>query len=147
MRMSSRVVWLSFTDQVVCWTLIVCGLAWLLYDRYGDRSVQGLARTEDSRTAHAPPFLVDVNRASWPELALLPGIGPTLAKRIVAERVQHGPFHHADDLTRVHGIGRHKLSQIHRYLLFQPPGSDPPSHRQSPPHQHQSIARSSEGAE
>ncbi|TWT97047.1 ComE operon protein 1 [Botrimarina colliarenosi] len=62
-------------------------------------------------------FLVDVNRADWPELAQLPGIGPTLAKRIVASRGVEGDFRTADDLRRVNGIGPRTLEGMRRYLL------------------------------
>src|SRR5438309_2999452 len=37
-------------------------------------------------------FKIDVNRADWPELALMPNIGEQLAKRIVTDRQERGPF-------------------------------------------------------
>ena len=59
---------------------------------------------------HAKPrpitFHLDINRAAWPEWTLLPGIGETLAKRIVASRESDGPFRNHADVMRVHGIGR-----------------------------------------
>ena len=49
---------------------------------------------------------VDVNRADEAALERLPGIGPTLARRIAAERAARGPFSSFADLrTRVDGIG------------------------------------------
>ncbi len=58
---------------------------------------------------HAPPlaidFRVDINRADWPELALLPDVGETLARRIVESRQRDGPFLDQQDLLRVPGIG------------------------------------------
>ena len=48
---------------------------------------------------------VDLNHATAEELVRLPGIGPTLAKRIVDYRAQHGPFEAAEDLRHVAGIG------------------------------------------
>lgn len=62
-------------------------------------------------------FLVDVNRADWPELAQLPGIGETLARRIVDSRTADGSFRSADELERVNGIGPRKLEAMRRYLL------------------------------
>lgn len=47
---------------------------------------------------------VDVNHASAGELVSLPGVGPVLAERIVAER-RRGRFRDLDDLTRVPGVG------------------------------------------
>ncbi len=48
---------------------------------------------------------LDLNRASVAELDALPGIGPVLAGRIVAQREAHGPFRSADELLAVPGIG------------------------------------------
>jgi competence ComEA-like helix-hairpin-helix protein len=48
---------------------------------------------------------IDINRASAAEVALLPGIGPELAARIVEDRERNGPFATLDDLVRVRGIG------------------------------------------
>lgn len=62
-------------------------------------------------------FLVDVNAAEWPELAQLPGIGPTLAQRIVESRGKAGDFRTIDDLQRVNGVGPRKLEGMRRYLL------------------------------
>lgn len=62
-------------------------------------------------------FLVDVNRAEWPELAQLPGIGPKLAQRIIDSRAAEGGFRTIDDLDRVEGIGPRTLEGMRRYLL------------------------------
>ena len=51
---------------------------------------------------------VDVNRASEVELTALPGIGPALAARIVAER----PFAGIDELRRVRGLRRATLERL-----------------------------------
>ncbi|MBA3482737.1 MAG: helix-hairpin-helix domain-containing protein [Pirellulales bacterium] len=69
----------------------------------------------------APPltakFQVDVNRAEWPEFIQLPGIGPTLAQRLVEEREANGAFRELEDLSRVGGIGPRTLERIRPYLL------------------------------
>jgi competence protein ComEA len=69
----------------------------------------------------APPvavdFKIDINAADWPELALLPGVGPQLGKRIVAHREANGPFRAIEDLDRVRGIGSLTLERIRPYLL------------------------------
>lgn len=61
-------------------------------------------------------FQVDVNAAAWPEIAQLPGIGETIARRIVADREKNGRFGKVEALSRVRGIGRKKLEQIRPYL-------------------------------
>ena len=68
-------------------------------------------------------FQVDLNRAPWPELIQLPGIGPTLARRIVESRQTEGPFTKHEDIERVHGIGPKKLEAVRPYLCpIQPRG-------------------------
>ncbi|NNK58972.1 MAG: hypothetical protein HKP44_16830 [Desulfofustis sp.] len=61
---------------------------------------------------------VPVNRADAELLATVPGIGPVLAERIVAERARSGFFHEPEDLTRVHGIGDTRADQFRSYLRF-----------------------------
>jgi len=61
---------------------------------------------------------IDVNRASAGDLELLPGVGPTLAKRIVSHRATHGPFGRAEDLLQVHGIGQRTLERLAPLLEF-----------------------------
>ena len=51
-----------------------------------------------------PPKPIDPNTATAAELDRLPGIGPSLAARIVEVREQR-PFTHLEDLRRVPGIG------------------------------------------
>jgi competence protein ComEA len=54
---------------------------------------------------------IAINRASARDLEALPGIGPSLAKRIVEERARSGPFRAPRDLLRVKGIGPKKLAE------------------------------------
>lgn len=57
------------------------------------------------------PELIDVNRATVAELETLPGIGPVIAQRIVAERTKK-PFASVAELRRVGGIGPKKLEAV-----------------------------------
>jgi competence protein ComEA len=61
-----------------------------------------------------------INQADWPELAELPEIGPTLARRIVESRESAGPFADHEDLRRVRGIGPLTLERMRPYLLPMP---------------------------
>ena len=65
-----------------------------------------------ARQAAAAQRLVDLNRATPEELALLPGIGPAIAGRIVSERSERGPFASVDELRRVKGIGAATLERV-----------------------------------
>lgn len=56
--------------------------------------------------------LININTASAAELEALPGIGPSLAQRIVAYREEHGPFRTIEDIKNVSGIGEGRFAQI-----------------------------------
>ena len=55
---------------------------------------------------------VNLNTASASELDRLPGIGPSLAKEIIAYRESHGAFAKIEDLLSVPGIGPAKLAAL-----------------------------------
>ena len=55
---------------------------------------------------------IHINTADEKKLDELPGIGPTMAKRIVEYRNEHGPFESIDDLVKIRGIGAEKLEKI-----------------------------------
>jgi competence ComEA-like helix-hairpin-helix protein len=61
---------------------------------------------------------LDPNLASVKDFEALPGIGPTLAERIVAYRESHGPFAEIDVLARVPGIGLAILARIRPCLII-----------------------------
>lgn len=63
---------------------------------------------------------IDLNTAEPRELALLPGVGPILARRIVADRARRGPFVSLDDLGRVHGIGPRILERVRHMCVVDP---------------------------
>ena len=56
--------------------------------------------------------VVNVNHATAVQLEGLPGIGPALARRIVADREAQGPFATVDALDRVPGIGPALLARL-----------------------------------
>jgi len=59
-----------------------------------------------------PSRRVDVNVADERALEAVPGIGPSLAGRIVAYRRLHGPFSSVGELRKVKGIGPVKLKKM-----------------------------------
>ena len=56
--------------------------------------------------------IVNINSAGQAELERLPGIGPSLAKKILDFRQKNGQFKTANDLMAVPGIGEKKLEQL-----------------------------------
>lgn len=60
-------------------------------------------------------FPVNINTASKKELDALPGIGETLAQRIIDYRSANGPFSTVDELTKVKGIGAKTLEKLKPY--------------------------------
>jgi competence protein ComEA len=59
---------------------------------------------------------VNVNGAGVDELAVLPGLGPATAQRIVDHRREHGPFTELEGLLDVPGIGPATLDAMRPHL-------------------------------
>jgi competence ComEA-like helix-hairpin-helix protein len=62
-------------------------------------------------------YPVDLNTATVEQLLALPGVGRTLAERIVDFRGEHGRFESADELVGVRGIGRTVRTKIQGLVL------------------------------
>lgn len=59
-------------------------------------------------TAVSSPVLIDLNNASISQLTELPGVGRTIARRIVSRR----PYRDVNDLLQVKGIGTKSLERL-----------------------------------
>jgi len=68
---------------------------------------------------------IDVNVAGTAELESVPGIGPTRAAAIVADRERVGPFADVDALERVKGIGPATVESIRPYVTAGAVQSEP----------------------
>jgi competence protein ComEA len=71
----------------------------------------------------AGPF--NVNTAPADTLVFLPGIGPKLAARLIAERESGGRFVGLEDLQRVKGIGPKLAERIASKVIFSIPSPQP----------------------
>ena len=91
---------LGLAGGVVAQPLIVpsraAGAAW-------DRALDGARR-------------VNINEADGAALERLPGIGPSLARRIIAHRLSTGLFRTTEELQRVPGIGPKTYETLRDYV-------------------------------
>ena len=115
---NTRYAWLlRRADQAVLAVLVLLALAamggwWIYQGGPWNRLVEA-----DQAQRRVANFQVDVNTADWPELIQLPGIGDTLAQRIIETRHTAGPFAELDDLRNVKGIGPKIMERIRPHLL------------------------------
>lgn len=72
----------------------------------------GVAQSDDSQAESR----VDINRAGVEELVRLPGIGETVAKRIIEYREKNGDFKKTEELMNVRGIGEKTYEKIEPML-------------------------------
>ncbi len=75
-----------------------------------------LSRVAARLAKTAPIVPIDVNRADVTALQALPGIGPTLAKRIAEHRRARGRFATAEQLLDVEGIGPKRYERLKPWI-------------------------------
>jgi len=68
--------------------------------------------------APADPRPLDINHASVDEIARLPGVGPSLARRIIEERERLGRFDSTEGLRGVLGLGPKKLAALREHVTI-----------------------------
>jgi competence protein ComEA len=59
---------------------------------------------------------IDVNKATYDELAAIPYLGAKTAKNIIFYRDANGAFADLEDLKNVSGVGDYKFRTIQKYL-------------------------------
>jgi len=85
----------------------------VLVQRVGEAAPAGSASPGASGGGSADPSgLVSLNSATQVELEALPGIGPTLAGAIIAERERRGGFRSVNELRDVRGIGEKRFADL-----------------------------------
>lgn len=98
-------------------TAVFLGVLWGISAR--DRAVPEpvmVSTEKDLPPEEIELVLVDLNTAGVEELTTLPGIGESLAKRIIDYRSEHGPFESPEGLLEVSGIGEKKLEELRDYI-------------------------------
>ena len=113
----SSPAWLRAGDHASLAVLTASGLLLILaYWLYHSSRAGGMVKV-DRAVPLTAAFQVDLNSAEPAELLQLPGVGPSLAQRVVDDRRLRGNFRTIDELTRVDGIGPRTLERIKPYLL------------------------------
>lgn len=77
--------------------------------------------SEEISNTEAPMIidgLININTAEIALLTELPGVGQSLAQRIVAYREENGLFADVQDLLNVSGIGKSKLEELLPYITI-----------------------------
>ena len=65
------------------------------------------------------PYPLNINEVGFYDLQILPGIGPALAREIVANRDSVGIFKSKDDLLKIKGIGPKKFNDIKDLIVLE----------------------------
>lgn len=76
-------------------------------------SGNGIIQNDENR---ASSKTININKATEDELSTLPGIGNSLAVRIVEYRKQNGNFNTIEDIKNVSGIGESKFTNIKEFI-------------------------------
>ena len=84
--------------------LVFLAQAWLV--------AQQKAPTVKSGNANAQATLVNLNTATVQQLDTLPGIGATVAARIIEYRQKNGPFKKIEELMNVRGVGEKNFLKL-----------------------------------
>jgi competence ComEA-like helix-hairpin-helix protein len=120
-------LWLRRADQFILGVVLISLLVLLVAFRW-KLSGGGLSEIEiASQQPREYFYSININQATWVEWSQLDGIGEKLAKRIVEDRRDSGPFQSVDDLKRVRGL-RSKLIEKLRPFLICPAEESTESH-------------------
>jgi competence protein ComEA len=96
---------------------ILIGAATLLLAWYSCGSLRISSRPTELRR-ETGLYQVDLNHADRAELLQLPGVGESLAQRILDSRREHGEFRRIEDLRRVKGIGPATLEKLRPWVCI-----------------------------
>jgi competence ComEA-like helix-hairpin-helix protein len=97
------------------------------------RRVRSTATRNPTPRNPTPVSRVDLDVATAGEIERLPGIGPSLARRIVADRDANGPFRCLAALDRVKGVGPALLTRLDTQATFSLGGGAPCASGARPP--------------
>ena len=119
------VLGLRFRDCLVLFVLAAVCSALSIW-HWGQLSGWGMNPVEvDRLPERVYDYRIDINEANYVEWLQLPGIGETLADRILRYRDEHGPFRSLDQLDNIKGIGPKTLEKLRPWLTVRKPETEP----------------------
>jgi len=84
----------------------------------GATDVRAMTQEATSPATQAAPL--NLNQATARDLEQLPGIGPSMASRIVEYRQKHGGFKKIEELMNVQGIGEKNFLKLRALVSVGP---------------------------
>lgn len=76
-------------------------------------------KNESSKSSNSAKYsIVNINSATQTELESLPGIGPSLALKIINYRKENGRFSSIEEIKEVSGIGEAKYNELKKYITI-----------------------------
>ncbi len=81
-------------------------------DIIDSKSGDNIIIEENAVPSNNSPQTININKATEKEFETLPGIGPSLASKIIEYRNQNGKFESIEDIKNVNGIGDNKYEKI-----------------------------------
>ena len=112
-RMPAVRLFLYFCAFFTGFFLLAGGAEYVLSGFPASRALQKLetpAPSSASPSPEEPPL--DLNAASYEDLLLLPGVGPSMASAILRYRETIGMFHYPEELMDVKGIGEKTFRRL-----------------------------------
>ncbi len=107
-------------DRGVAWALflmVMLGTSWGWWS-FRHSPAHGVAEL----LARSVALKLDVNTASVGELCALPGVGETLAERIVEHRKKRGGLRNVEQLLAVQGMGLRTFESLRGFVWCSEPG-------------------------
>lgn len=102
-------------------TLLIAVIFWYRSTPRSLNPSENAGNTASSQKYSSKAFVngkLNINGAAVEDLMLLPGIGQTLAERIVEYRQQNGPYTNILELLLVEGFGQTRLEEITEYITI-----------------------------
>lgn len=79
-------------------------------------NIDGENKNKNKSNNNYNTLRININTANQVELENLPGIGPTIAQKIISYRNENGKFNEIDEIKKVNGIGENKYNKIKDFI-------------------------------